>query len=194
VTGVPARPRLPEPDPGALPADIREFLAGFPPDPMVAMLTHSVSTVRPFIQLAQLLYTALQLPARTRELAILTVAAAVHCDFEFAQHEPISAAAGVSDKIREIIRAGDYASAGLTEPDRAIISLAAAVVSGPQVPDALLAAARAVLSDRELVELLQVVGYYWTFGRVCTVLDVPLTEVYGPGGPVITTPAARPGG
>jgi alkylhydroperoxidase family enzyme len=55
---------------------------------MVAMLTHSASTVRPFIQLAQLLFSSLQLPARTRELAILTVAAAAECDFEFAQHVP----------------------------------------------------------------------------------------------------------
>jgi hypothetical protein len=39
--------------------------------------------------------------------------------------------------------------------------------------------ARAVLTERELVEVLQVIGYYRSFGRISTVLEVEVTEVYG---------------
>jgi len=40
------------------------------------------------------------------------------------------------------------------------------------------------VSDRELIELLQIVGYYWTFGRIATVLEVdvdPVTTSAGGG-------------
>jgi len=30
------------------------------------------------------------------------------------------------------------------------------------------------LTEREIVEVLQVAGFYWSFGRVCTVLDVEI--------------------
>jgi hypothetical protein len=86
--------RLNDPDPAGIPEDVREFLAGFPPDPMVKMLTHSVATVKPFILLARTQFTSLDLSARAREPAILTVAVSADCEFEFAQHVPISEAAG----------------------------------------------------------------------------------------------------
>ena len=37
---------------------------------------------------------------------------------------------------------------------------------------------RAVLSEREIVEILQVIGYYWTLSRMSTVLDVHTTQLY----------------
>lgn len=39
--------------------------------------------------------------------------------------------------------------------------------------------ARRYFSDREIVEILQVTGYYWSFGRIATVLDVEVTQIYG---------------
>ncbi|MBQ1019738.1 hypothetical protein KBX71_17970 [Micromonospora sp. D93] len=48
----------------------------------------------------------------------------------------------------------------------------------PRISDELFDQVRHVLSEREIVEVLQVVGYYWSFSRVCTVLDVELTKVY----------------
>lgn len=46
------------------------------------------------------------------------------------------------------------------------------MVAHPRVPDDVFAAVREHLTDREIVEALQVTGFYWSFGRVCTVLDV----------------------
>ncbi len=53
------------------------------------------------------------------------------------------------------------------------------MIGGPTVSDELFTALRDVLSEREIVELLQVIGYYWTFGRISTVLEVELTHMYG---------------
>jgi alkylhydroperoxidase family enzyme len=170
--------RLPAPDPGKIPGDVADFLAKFPPDTMFQMLAHSPSTVKPFLGLAQALYTSLELPVRARELAILTVAWAARCEFVFAQHVPISQAAGVDEEIRQLIQNGDHASPVLSEHDRAIIQFAAEIVARSEVTDAVFTSARQFLSERELVEFLHLCGYYWTFSRVCTVLEVDLTQMY----------------
>jgi alkylhydroperoxidase family enzyme len=170
--------RLQDPDPNKIPDDVSQFLSRFPADTMFKMLAHSPSTVQPFITLAQALYTSLELPVRARELAILTVAEAVQCEFVFAQHVPISEAAGVGEEIRRLIKERHHTDPALSEHDRAIIQLAAEVVARPQVSDATFASARKFLSEREVVELLHLCGYYWTFSRLCTVLEVDLTQMY----------------
>jgi alkylhydroperoxidase family enzyme len=146
---------------------------------MVKMLSQSASTVKPFVQLAKTLLTSLELPARSRELVILTVAEYTASTFVAAQHEPMAAAAGVGERIRQLIRDRQLGSPELSPADRALIRLTAEVVQRPRVPGEILQQAREFLTDRELVEVLQVTGYYWTFGRISTVLDVEVTKVYG---------------
>ncbi|MEU5672526.1 carboxymuconolactone decarboxylase family protein [Micromonospora sp. NPDC047762] len=172
-------PRLTDPDPNVIPTDVRDFLSALPPDPMVKMLTHSVGTVKLFIQLARAQFTSLELPARSRELVILTVAEYAGCEFVAAQHGPISAAAGVDEDTRKIISSRDIDNPDLPAYDRTLIRFAAEVVRSPRVSDDLFDQVRHILREREIVEVLQVIGYYWSFGRVATVLNVELTTVYG---------------
>jgi alkylhydroperoxidase family enzyme len=172
-------PRLTDPDPALFPDDVREFLTSLPPDPMVRMLSHSAGTVQPFVQLAKAQFTALKLPARSRELVILTVAEYTESAFVAAQHNPISQAAGVSERTRQLIRARQLHSLELSPPDSALLRFTVATIQQPRVPDEIFAQARQFLSERELVEVLQVIGYYWSFGRIATVLDVEVTKVYG---------------
>jgi alkylhydroperoxidase family enzyme len=124
-------------------------------------------------------FRSLQLPARSRELVTLVVAELGRCAFVWAQHEPMSQAAGIGPHVRELIAQRHFDSPELTAHDRALLAFAAAVVSGPRVGDDVFAAARRFLSAREIVEVVQVCGYYWTFGRVCTVLDVEPTTIHG---------------
>jgi alkylhydroperoxidase family enzyme len=150
-----------------------------PPDPMVKMLSWSAGTVKPYIQLARTQYSALELPARSRELVILTVAEYTSGTFEAAQHDPIAQAAGVEERTRQLIRDRQLDSPELSPADRALTRLVAEVVQRPRVSDEIFQQARKFLTDRELVEVLQVTGYYWTFSRISTVLDVEVTELYG---------------
>ncbi|MFF5083603.1 carboxymuconolactone decarboxylase family protein [Actinoplanes sp. NPDC000266] len=163
--------RLPDPDPSSLPA-------GLPPDPMVKMLSHSPATVELFVQLARAQFASLALPARSRELVILTVAVTQECSFELAQHEPIALRAGLEPSALDLIRRGRFDDPLLSDHDRTLIRFTTTVLAGPAVGDELFASVRAVLAPREIVEVLQVIGYYWTFSRINTVLQVPLTEVY----------------
>lgn len=179
-------PRLPDPDPASFPEEVREFLTSLPPDPMVKMLSHSAGTVKPFVQLARAQFTALELPARSRELVILTVAEYTASTFVAAQHDPMALAAGVGERTRQLIRDRQLDSPELSPADRALIRLTADVVQRPRVRDEVFQQARKFLTDRELVEVLLVAGYYWTFGRISTVLDVEVTKIYGDE-PVLNT-------
>ncbi|MFI7611519.1 carboxymuconolactone decarboxylase family protein [Nonomuraea terrae] len=187
-------PRLADPNPKTVPDDVREFLAQLPPDPLVRMLTHSVGTVKPFIQLARAQFSSLELAARSRELVILTVAEYAECAFVAAQHGPMSDSAGVDERTRQLIRDRDLGNPDLSAFDRALVRFTAEVVRRPTVSDELFDQARRFLSEREIVEVLQVAGYYWAFSRICTVLDVEITEVYGAGEALPADTARRHGG
>lgn len=172
-------PRLPAPDPADLPARTRDFLSTLPPDPMVAMISHAAGTAEPFIRLARAQFTGLALSARRRELVIVTVAEYTECAFVAAQHEPMARDAGLPDGIRQLIRRNPPEAGGLGPGDRTLVRFTEAVVRGPRVPGRLFDEAREHLSDREIVEVIELIGYYWTFGRIATVLDVAPTRVYG---------------
>jgi AhpD family alkylhydroperoxidase len=181
-------PRLTDPDPASFPDDVRKYLTTLPPDPMVKMLSHSAGTVKPFVELARAQATSLRLPARSRELVVLTVAAYTECAFVAAQHEPLAKSAGVDEPTLRLIRARDLDNPAIPLPDRALLRLTADVVRHPRVSDEVFGLARSFLSERELVEVLQVAGYYWSFARIATVLDVEVTRVYGDG-EVLRSPA-----
>jgi alkylhydroperoxidase family enzyme len=171
--------RLLSPDTASFPLELREFLAQVPRQAAFDILSHSVSTIRPFLLQGVAQFTALELPARSRELVILTTASMTGCDYEFVQHVPISESAGVHPSVRETIRRKDFQGSALSQHDRAIVTFVAEVVANPRVPDDVFAAVREYLSDREIVEVLQTTGFYWSFARVCTVLDVTVEEAQG---------------
>jgi alkylhydroperoxidase family enzyme len=171
--------RLPLPDPASLSEELRTFLSTSPPDPMVRMLAVSQSTVQPFVRFARVLFITLELSARSRELVVLTVAALTEAVFVQAQHEGMAAGAGVEPRVRELIAARQVDSPELSASDRAIVRFVAEAILLPRVSDAVFGEARRFLSDRQLVEAVQVLGYYWTFGRISTTFDVEVTEVYG---------------
>lgn len=182
-------PRLTYPDPASFPDEVREFLTSLQPDPMVRMLSHAAGTVKPFVQLANAQFTSLQPPARSRDLVILTVAEYTGSTFVAPPHNPMSRSAGVDERTRQLIR--DKQLDGPESPsDCILLRFTAEVVQQPRVAAEVFDQARKFFTERELVEVLQVVGYYWSFGRfgrISTVLDVEVIKVYGDE-PVRDTP------
>src|SRR5271166_3617666 len=124
--------RIPDPDRSHLPAEGRQALATLPDLALFRMLANAPTVIGPWLALGGTLLASLELPARRRELAILTVAHAGRCRYEWVQHEAIAAASGV----------------------------AAEAVPDVEVSAEAIAAARAELGDRQTVELLCLVGYY----------------------------------
>jgi alkylhydroperoxidase family enzyme len=167
-------PRLPYSDPTATPDDVAEWLSHMPKATVIDMLSHSVSTVQPFLQQAAAFFTSLELPERAREVTILVTAALIECEYESVQHLPIAEAAGVAAGTREILQRRDFESSELSSQDRALAHFIEQVVATPKISDEVFDDLRPHFSDREIVEILQIIGFYWSLGRLCTVLEVDI--------------------
>jgi 4-carboxymuconolactone decarboxylase len=152
-------PRIPDPDPSHLPVEGRQALAALPDLALFRMLANAPTVIGPWLALGGTLLASLELSARRRELAILTVAHAGRCRYEWVQHETIAAASGVTaEEIAAI--AHDATDVLLGPADAAVVRLAAEAVSNVEVSAETIADARAGLGDRQTVELLCLVGYY----------------------------------
>jgi alkylhydroperoxidase family enzyme len=165
---------LPYPDRDTLPTEIAQLLGEMPRVAPIEMLAHSPQVVEQFLRLAQAQFTALELPLYSRELVILTVAASVGCEYEYRQHIPISAAAGVDPHLGQSIWSSDVDESQLTDADRALLAFVGAVLHSPRIGDHQLGETRKHFSDREIVEVVQLIGFYWGLGRLCTVLDLEI--------------------
>jgi alkylhydroperoxidase family enzyme len=172
---------LPYPDRDALPGELAQMLGEMPRHAPIEMLAHSPQVAQQFLRLAQAQFTTLALSLYNRELVILTVAAFVGCEYEYRQHIPISAAAGVDPNLGQSIwnSSRSFWSSSVNElqmadRDRALVAFVGAVLRSPQVGDHQLGEVREHLSDREIVEVLQLIGFYWGLGRLCTVLDLEI--------------------
>jgi 4-carboxymuconolactone decarboxylase len=126
---------------------------------------------------------------RSREIAILVVAAHWRSDFERYAHEAVGRAAGLTGTDLAAIRDGRYnpgASAephGDAEPQSALTSrealvarTAAALAARGDLDDAEYAEAAAELGPDGLFELLTLVGYYATLALQLRVFRVPAPE------------------
>jgi alkylhydroperoxidase family enzyme len=165
--------RLPYQSRDTMPVETADLLNGLPRNNITEMLAHAHTLTGPFLWMAQAQFTALELSDRERELVILAVSGLVDCDYEYVQHVPISAAAGVDADLRDRVHDGDF-DAPDDPGERALLAFVAAVVRAPHVTADVFAAARRHLTDRQIVEVLQLVGFYWGVGRMSTVLELEL--------------------
>jgi AhpD family alkylhydroperoxidase len=121
------------------------------------------------------------LPADLREAVILRVAALNGADYEWAAHEPVARAAGLTDADLAAIRGGG-APDGLADggapgglPDGllgAALQYADAMTRDIAVPDDAFEAIRGYLSDREVLELTGTIATYNMVSRLLVALRV----------------------
>jgi alkylhydroperoxidase family enzyme len=166
--------RISYPERSALPPELIRILEEMPRHAPIEMLAHSPAVAQQFLRLAQAQFTSLALPLPDRELLILVVAALVECEYEYQQHIPVSESAGVDSVLREAIWSGSLAPSDLCERDRVLVAFVRAILRSPQVEERLVATVREYFSEREIVEILQLIGFYWGLGRLCTVLDLEI--------------------
>ena len=164
--------RIAYPERDALPPELIRILEEMPRHAPIEMLAHSPAVAEQFLRLAQAQFTSLELSLGDRELLILVVAALVECEYEYRQHIPVSESAGVDSAVREAIWSGTLVPSDLGERDRVLVAFVRAILRSPHPDGRLVATVREYFSEREIVEILQLVGFYWGLGRLCTVLDL----------------------
>ena len=99
------------------------------------------------------------LTGREREVAILSVAAGVRCDFEWLAHSLAARNMGITRPQRDSIRDGRVPE-GLSETESAACRLAQRMTADRQLPDEDYEAGLSVLGQTKLAELTWLVGYY----------------------------------
>jgi alkylhydroperoxidase family enzyme len=117
--------------------------------------------------------TKAALPARLREIAILRVGWRCSSDYEFGQHKAFGRQAGLGDD--EIIRlATENPGTGWSPLERAVIACADELHASHDLSDATWSALAAHLDPAGIIELLSLIGRYWTVSVVTNALRVQL--------------------
>ena len=171
--------RIPYVDPAEAPDKVREALDALPPLNIFRTLAHAESVLRPSLRFGGAILGRLELDPVLRELAILEVARQTDAEYEWVQHVAIGESVGVSDGQITALESGDTSALGQAE--RLVVEFTDAVVGGPRVEDGLFERLRRAIGDRQIVELLLAIGFYWTLARVMTVVEIDPDPPAGAG-------------
>jgi AhpD family alkylhydroperoxidase len=144
--------------------------------PIDSILLHSPAAADGWNHLLGVLRGELALAPDLRELVILRIAVVNRAEYEWQAHEGPGRAAGLTDAQLAVLRRAGAAS-GATDPalsrvQHAVLRFTDALTRSAILPEDVFAAARDVLSDRELVELTLVVAAYNMVSRFVNALDV----------------------
>src|SRR5437868_7739085 len=146
------------------------------------MMANADTAFRPWLRWGATLLGELQLDALLRELAILRVARLTpHAEYEWVQHVPIAQAVGASDDQVVALERDDPEADCFSDDQRAVLRFTTEVVRDAQASDATLEELARILSPREIVELLMVIGQYMMVARVMATTRMEIDEPAGPG-------------
>ncbi len=157
--------RLPLMDPASTPDAVGKVLAGTPLN-LFRIVAHAESAFEPWLKYGAALLTRLELDPLLRELAILQVAHLVESPYEWVQHVPIAHSVGASDEQIAAVEHDREADPSLTDVQRVMLRFAREVVLDGAASEQLVADLLARLGERQLIELLLVVGHYMSIARL----------------------------
>jgi len=123
------------------------------------MLIKSPELLKRYLLMTDYLRQKTSLPHRLNEMAILLEARLWDAQYEWWAHEPLARKAGLTDAVIEDIRAGKHPAA--MQPDEAIVyDVVTELLNKRQLSDATFAAAKQILGEQEVVDLVAVTGFY----------------------------------
>jgi len=177
-------PYVPDPPPTSSPEDqaiVDRIKARRAPRPLTSLdlaLLHSPPVADGWNSFLGAVRTQTLLGADLRELAICRVASVNRAWYEWMHHAPLASAAGVSEEAMELVktRAGPVGEvgkpeAGLSEKQWAVLCVADEMTRNVEVAEGTFAAAKALFSEREVVEIVSTVACYNCVSRFLVALD-----------------------
>jgi alkylhydroperoxidase family enzyme len=167
-------PRIPFPDLDKASPEVREMLSRLPaPVGIFNMMAHAETVLKPLMKLGGTILGKLELDPLLRELVILHAVNLEGGEYEWVQHVPVVLALGGTQAQIDALRLGDDQAACFSEAEKAALRFAREVVVDVGASQAALAAAKKHLSEREIVELIIVAGFYIMLARLTETLDIP---------------------
>jgi 4-carboxymuconolactone decarboxylase len=152
-------------DPASAPDAVGKVLAGTPLN-LFRIVAHAESAFEPWLKYGAALLTRLELDPLLRELAILQVAHLVESRYEWVQHVSIAHSVGASDEQIAAVENDGEDNPSLTNPQREVLRFTREVVLEGAASEQLMADLVSRLGDRQVVELLLVVGHYMAIARL----------------------------
>ncbi len=113
------------------------------------------------------------IPPRIREIAILTTAREMDSQFEWVAHEPEALQEGVPMAVIDAIK-HRRSTAGLDEPDAAVIELGRQIWRNHKVTPELFAKAKSLFGPNLLIDLVLLMGNYAGTAALLATVDMQL--------------------
>jgi len=161
-----------------LSADTREALRAAPPLNVFRMMARAPASLAPFIKLAQSVLVGAELPAKTREIAVLRVTHVARSQYAYVQHVTLGKVVGVTAaEIDAIAVAGPVT--GLDDAGNLVCRAADEITRDVRLSDDTLAAIVARFGQRQATELVLCCSYFNMVSRFLESTRVPLDIVGG---------------
>lgn len=166
--------RIPFPDLDKAPPEVREMLSRLPaPVGIFNMMAHAETVLKPLMKLGGTFLGKLELDPLLRELVICHAVNLEGGEYEWVQHAPVVLALGGSQAQIDALRAGDDQAACFSAAEKAVLRFTREVVVDVGASKEALAEAKKHLSDREIIEVILVAGFYIMLARLTETLDIP---------------------
>jgi alkylhydroperoxidase family enzyme len=166
-------PRIPYPDLDKATPEVREMLGRLPaPANIFNMMAHAQTCLKPVMKLGGTLLGKLELDPRLRELCLLRAVRLEGGDYECVQHVPIARDLGATEAQIAALENDDDEAACFDAREKAALRFTREVVVDVRASEATVAEARKHLSDRELVELILMAGFYIMLARLTETLGI----------------------
>jgi alkylhydroperoxidase family enzyme len=158
-------PRIDPVDTDSAPEIVKRALATNALD-LFGIVAHAESAFEPWLRYSSALLRKLELDPLLRELAILEVAHLSRSEYEWTQHVAITLAVGGTQAQIDAIERDAEAEGPFDDQQRQVLALTREVMLDGAGSERTVAAVVSSLGERQLVELLLVVGNYMGLARL----------------------------
>jgi alkylhydroperoxidase family enzyme len=164
---------IPYPDMEKISPEARDMLGRLPaPANIFNMMAHAQTCLKPVMKLGGTMLGKLELGAKLRELCLLQAVKIAGGEYEWMQHVPIALDLGATqDQIDALAWGRDRAPCFDATEQAALVFTRQVVAEGKGSPEAL-AALRECVSERVVVELILMAGFYVMLARLTETLGV----------------------
>jgi len=139
---------------------------------VLQLLAHAPSVFEPVVTLGISVLTELEIPDDLRELVVLRVARDLDAPYVEAQHLTAAYDHNVDPAKAQAVAYGSIAAAKLSDVERVVLDFTHEVLLCNEPSSNTITALRSLISDRQIVELLVVIGYYTLVCRLTTTCRV----------------------
>ncbi|MGE5512491.1 MAG: carboxymuconolactone decarboxylase family protein [Bacteroidota bacterium] len=165
--------RIPYPDLTKANPEVTDMLGRLPaPANIFNMMAHAETCLKPVMKLGGTLLGKLELAPKLRELCLLHAVKLAGGEYEWVQHVPIARDLGCSQAQIDALERGNDGAACFDAQEQAALRFTREAVTKNAASEAALAKAREHLSDREVVELILMIGFYTMLARLTETLGV----------------------